>query len=304
MSTWALTTALLATDRKTSVTHHTEGESRHLISYSPFGFNVADTRRTLLGFNGQPYEASTGIYLLGHGYRAFNMTFQRFNSPDSYSPFGSGGINAYVYCAGDPINYADPSGHMLKRIIQPFKKLNPFRRGKTGRGKNLVPGDKLFPSTEEFPTLGNILERTKQSKNSNRAALASQSLPPRRAPDTSSIQPARTPNSTLKSSFSASAPDLSLFDPAPQASYLPTAPTLDLFDPVSQASYTASAPSLSVLEGRVRSEIIPSVPLPVPQASAPSLQSLANLETMLPNVPTHSLKMKRIRNKKSRTLAS
>ena len=27
------------------------------------------------------------------------------------SPFGRGGLNAYVYCSGDPINHDDPSGH-------------------------------------------------------------------------------------------------------------------------------------------------------------------------------------------------
>ena len=34
----------------------------------------------------------------------------RFNSPDTLSPFGKGGINAYAYCAGDPVNRSDPSG--------------------------------------------------------------------------------------------------------------------------------------------------------------------------------------------------
>ncbi|RMU75656.1 hypothetical protein ALP24_200133 [Pseudomonas syringae pv. aptata] len=35
----------------------------------------------------------------------------RFNSPDSMSPFGKGGMNAYAYCAGDPVNRSDPTGH-------------------------------------------------------------------------------------------------------------------------------------------------------------------------------------------------
>ena len=41
----------------------------------------------------------------------------RFNAPDSLSPFGEGGFNAYNYCAGDPINKIDPSGHMLKALF-------------------------------------------------------------------------------------------------------------------------------------------------------------------------------------------
>lgn len=35
----------------------------------------------------------------------------RFHSPDSVSPFGRGGINAYAYCMCDPVNRADPDGH-------------------------------------------------------------------------------------------------------------------------------------------------------------------------------------------------
>ncbi|MEE4636302.1 RHS repeat-associated core domain-containing protein [Pseudomonas alliivorans] len=35
----------------------------------------------------------------------------RFNQPDNLSPFGRGGLNAYAYCLGDPVNRGDPSGH-------------------------------------------------------------------------------------------------------------------------------------------------------------------------------------------------
>ncbi|WP_420329543.1 RHS repeat-associated core domain-containing protein, partial [Pseudomonas avellanae] len=40
----------------------------------------------------------------------------RFNSPDSLSPFGEGGLNAYGYVGGDPVGFVDETGHM------PFKK--------------------------------------------------------------------------------------------------------------------------------------------------------------------------------------
>ncbi|EPJ83956.1 hypothetical protein CFII68_18000, partial [Pseudomonas sp. CFII68] len=48
--------------------------------------------------------------------RAFNPVLMRFNSPDSSSPFGEGGLNSYAYCIGDPINRIDPTGHTWKPL--------------------------------------------------------------------------------------------------------------------------------------------------------------------------------------------
>ncbi|WP_459203166.1 RHS repeat-associated core domain-containing protein, partial [Pseudomonas fragariae (ex Marin et al. 2024)] len=62
------------------------------------------------GFNGERADPVTGHYLLGNGYRAFNPVLMRFNRPDSLSPFGRGGLNAYAYCQGDPVNRSDPGG--------------------------------------------------------------------------------------------------------------------------------------------------------------------------------------------------
>ncbi|SDB68055.1 hypothetical protein SAMN03159382_06090, partial [Pseudomonas sp. NFACC23-1] len=52
----------------------------------------------------------------------------RFNSPDSWSPFGPGIINSYAYCLGDPINRRDNNGHISTRLITaiPFKPLKNF----------------------------------------------------------------------------------------------------------------------------------------------------------------------------------
>ena len=64
-----------------------------------------------VGYTGAYQDRVTGDYPLGNGYRMYLPELMRFNSPDSWSPFSKGGIHPYAYCAGDPINHADPSGH-------------------------------------------------------------------------------------------------------------------------------------------------------------------------------------------------
>lgn len=82
------------------------------LSYSAYGYRGPHNRPVhILGLNGEAADPVTGCYLLGNGYRAFNPVLMRFNNPDSWSPFGKGGVNAYGYCTGDPINNTDPTGH-------------------------------------------------------------------------------------------------------------------------------------------------------------------------------------------------
>ncbi|WP_313741234.1 RHS repeat-associated core domain-containing protein [Pseudomonas sp.] len=64
-----------------------------------------------LAFNGELRDSVACCYLLGNGRRIFNPILRRFNSSDSMSPFGLGGMNAYAYCLLDPVNHSDPSGH-------------------------------------------------------------------------------------------------------------------------------------------------------------------------------------------------
>jgi RHS repeat-associated protein len=78
--------------------------------WSPYG--NGNTGDGLPGFNGERTDPASGTYHLGNGYRAYNPVLMRFNCPDNLSPFGAGGINPYSYCAGDPVNYTDPSGHI------------------------------------------------------------------------------------------------------------------------------------------------------------------------------------------------
>lgn len=78
-------------------------------SYSPYGHRLGSLN--LLGFNGERLDSRLGSYFLGNGYRLVSPALMRFNVADSISPFGGGGLNSYSYCAGDPINFQDPSGH-------------------------------------------------------------------------------------------------------------------------------------------------------------------------------------------------
>lgn len=103
---------LLATDRSQSILGEIVDGQTNTLSYSAYGEQSAPQKvETRLGFNGQLREASIGWYLLGNGYRAYNPRLMRFHSPDSWSPFGGGGLNAYMYCVGDPVNQVDPTGH-------------------------------------------------------------------------------------------------------------------------------------------------------------------------------------------------
>ncbi|GAB7531541.1 hypothetical protein PS3A_39530 [Pseudomonas sp. 3A(2025)] len=114
---------LIATDTPGSVSHALGADQPHAFGYTPYGTRApAQAPLHLPGFNGERRDPATGHYLLGNGYRAFNPVLMRFNSPDNLSPFGEGGLNAYAYCVGDPVNRVDSTGHIwdwAKAILRP-----------------------------------------------------------------------------------------------------------------------------------------------------------------------------------------
>ena len=83
--------------------------AQQTLAFTPYGQGAAPD---LPGFNGEPADPLTGHYSLGNGYRVYNPTLMRFQSPDSFSPFIGGGVNPYTYCLGDPVNRVDPTGHL------------------------------------------------------------------------------------------------------------------------------------------------------------------------------------------------
>jgi RHS repeat-associated protein len=106
---------LLASDDKNSVLCEVSREGLSEIAYSPYGHSVGGAGA--LRYNGELHEAPADLYLLGNGYRAFNPLLMRFHSPDSWSPFGDGGLNSYTYCLGNPVKYMDDTGHVIKGAL-------------------------------------------------------------------------------------------------------------------------------------------------------------------------------------------
>lgn len=108
---------LLVTDAQQSVLAGLRSQGRATAAYTAYGFHPEqDAPGSAICYAGQRPMPDTGHYLLGNGYRAFNTVLMRFNAPDSLSPFGRGGLNAYAYCEGDPINRIDPSGHVVSLL--------------------------------------------------------------------------------------------------------------------------------------------------------------------------------------------
>ena len=64
-------------------------------------------------YKGYYYDVETGLFWLSSRY--YSPELCRFISPDSVDyldPSSINGLNLYAYCNNDPINYADPSGHI------------------------------------------------------------------------------------------------------------------------------------------------------------------------------------------------
>ncbi|MDQ0126957.1 RHS repeat-associated protein [Pseudomonas lini] len=112
---------LLAPDQQQTILAELDRTGPNRLAYTPYGFQsgllAAQSR---LGFNGQLNERPTGWYHLGNGHRVYNPVLMRFHSPDRLSPFGKGGVNAYAYCGGSPINRVDPSGQWWVAAIGQF----------------------------------------------------------------------------------------------------------------------------------------------------------------------------------------
>lgn len=156
MPTQLRKTILLATDRQNSVLNTLDANNNNATAYTPHGDSLpGDELRSQLRFNGKLKELITDCYSLGNGYRTYNPKLMRFISPDRSSPFGKGGLNAYAYCGGDPVNRTDPSGqsflgpmvkYMNDRVIKFGGRsgLSPLTIKSLKKTKNNLGGKKLI----------------------------------------------------------------------------------------------------------------------------------------------------------------
>ena len=153
-------TAILATDFMQSVLFTLKASGAALRAYAPYGHSAEeDLGLSPLGFNGERREPLTHHYSLGNGHRVLNPVTMRFNTSDVLSPFGAGGVNAYAYCANDPINRSDPTGRisvrwgLIKRNVSKLaaqgrapEKLASQRRA----AKRSAPEEYSMPARDDF----------------------------------------------------------------------------------------------------------------------------------------------------------
>ena len=103
--------------------YNTAGTKVESYVYDAFG-NCTSLNNSLIGklnpirYRGYYYDRETKLYYLNARY--YNPQWCRFISPDDTAyldPESVNGLNLYCYCNNDPVNYADPSGHLAFWII-------------------------------------------------------------------------------------------------------------------------------------------------------------------------------------------
>jgi len=156
----AVDVLLLASNQQRSVLSALGALQPISFAYAPYGYRSLDCGLPgLPGFNGEEPDRITGHYLFGNGYRAFNPVLMRFNSPDDLSPFDKGGINAYVYCGGDPANREDRTGHTWK-FVKPLLRAIGVMRKSQGKKVNTPENPK---SVQDPQTQNRAVGRTTNS---------------------------------------------------------------------------------------------------------------------------------------------
>ncbi|MBA1201626.1 RHS repeat-associated core domain-containing protein [Pseudomonas capeferrum] len=143
---------LLQTDRQQSVLGGDPFPGR---AYTAYGGSPR-TQGPMQAFAGEVCDPFTGCYPLGNGLRFYNPRLLRFHSADRLSPFGKGGLNAYAYCLGDPVNFSDPTGRFPSWIFP----VRSIVAGLINLGISAVKGYRNYKLERDFTlSAGNAASR-------------------------------------------------------------------------------------------------------------------------------------------------
>lgn len=128
---------LLACDEAQSALFAYSALTHAVFRYGPYGQErkqpgyLSCTR-----FKGERWDAQLSGYCLGQGYRVYSPRLMRFLSRDTLSPFMEGGVNCYGFCAGDPVNYSDSTGHVVRAFRPTY---GPLRLSPTVGRASAIP---------------------------------------------------------------------------------------------------------------------------------------------------------------------
>ena len=131
------------------------GESIISYQYSEFGetsiYGDTDFYNEIC-YNGGIYDKNTGLYYLNARY--YDPENGRFISRDSYRGNSSNPstLHLYAYCANNPVNLSDPSGHIaISRIVGGIvgAVVGAAAGAKVAKSKNLTGWKKVTSKTKE-----------------------------------------------------------------------------------------------------------------------------------------------------------
>ncbi len=119
-----------------------QGNIRNDRDYYPYGLPTSVSsipESDSYGFSGKEFEQFRGLNLYDFEARTYVPDEARFWQPDPMAD-DYPGISPYAYCAGDPINFIDPTGEkvyyvdMTGRLVTPSEAMKDFNQAEYEKG--------------------------------------------------------------------------------------------------------------------------------------------------------------------------
>lgn len=168
------------TDIQGSIVNLVDSSANSVVSYTYSDFGVTAEKHgsdvyNELRYTGGVYDEKTGLYYLNA--RFYNPEIGRFLNPDSYrgEPVDPQSLHLYAYCANDPINHVDPTGHVVGTVLDVISVADSTRT--FVRDPSLLNGvilayDVVATVIPGVPASGVVKAATKTAKTAMKAADA------------------------------------------------------------------------------------------------------------------------------------